>query len=169
MTQLALILKILLSLSPHVSDLSEPPEVRTARLTEVAVAIDEAARNANEIAALITLGSFESHFAGWVGAGCLGKPPPRTGTCDHRRSRGYWQIKRSGCSAGWALPLGSAEADKAFAVCAIGLFRGAYFRCHDGLRGAFSGYWRSCSGLPDVDKRVELHGKIMWMLRGKGR
>lgn len=163
----AIILSVLLKLTPHVSDLHEPPEARLSRMTTIAEDIAHASRgDIGKMAFLITKGSFESgNFASWVGAGCVGEPPPNVGDCDRGRARSYWQNHRRGCRDGWALPLGSHEAQRKFATCAVKLFAHGLARCKT-LSGAYTAYGTggSCFGLPSAGKRAAMHVRIQAQL-----
>jgi hypothetical protein len=125
----------------------ESPKERRARLEFIADAIAGASRNAHEAAVLLTIGEVETHWAGYVGAGCdyPGGIPEGASTCDRGTSRSYWQMKESACREAWLLPRGSDRAMYAFAKCARERFNGAIKRCagrHPGgdLAGGFAGY-----------------------------
>ena len=153
MTLADAVLAVLLSLQPHVSDLDEAPGARKARLGAIAQDIATASKgNRDRAAALIVLGSRESHFASWVGDGCQGDPPKGSGDCDKGRARSYWQVWARGCRKGWALPVGSRAAQAAFAGCAARLWQAARRRCQsaneDPLVGAYSGYRSVCRWEP---------------------
>jgi len=120
---------------------SETYEEREARLKPAAAAIGYAARNKFEVRALVTLGKFETEFASYVGNGCIVIPEKASGNCDGGLARSFWQVHKW-CKIAWALPRGSVEATKQFAICAIQHFRGGLRRCHRSLRGAFSSYYK---------------------------
>lgn len=120
---------------------------QAARLDELADAIDAAARDDHEAAALLAIGGAESHFAEYVQSGCHYPDgiPKGAGHCDRGKSRSPWQMKVTACRAGWVLPRGSEAALRAFAVCARKRFLGGLKRCsgrHPGgdIAGAMAGY-----------------------------
>lgn len=129
-------------------DRDETAAERDQRLDDVSEAIDLAARDDSEAAALLAIGGAESNFAGYVVRGCHYPDgiPRGAAHCDLGKSRSPWQMKITACRQGWALPRGSDAALKAFAVCARKRFLGALKRCsgrhqsRDPIAGAMAGY-----------------------------
>ncbi len=157
------ILSLLLGLPPHISDRDELPQDRHDRLTVVAQDIATASRGSLQVAsALITLGSFESHYARWVGLGCVGAPPAGVGNCDKGKARSYWQLHRAGCPA-WA----SGE-QSGLAACAARAWSGAFQRCGRTLKWAYSGYASgSCEWLRDAPQRAAMHLRVLAQLESR--
>lgn len=142
-------------------------------------AIVRASETQEDVAALLTIGQVESHWADYVQAGCHYPDgiPAGAGHCDEGTSRSPWQMKVTACRLGWALPRGSTEALMAFAVCARKRFRGALRLCHGRhpggpIAGAFAGYRKSTDcrweGRPrdGARARARTYQRRLWQLGG---
>lgn len=128
MTLAAAILNVLLALPPWHGDARETGEEREARLAPWAVAIAEASGGDVELAAaLVALGTHESHWAEYV-TGYRCHEGPR-GACDDGRARGPLQVH------GWCEGGPSPERE---ARCAARILRAFQARC---WRGAHAGNW----------------------------
>ncbi len=100
-------------------DTEEPASERLARLTEIADAIDEASRNAEEQALLITVAWHESAFARYVQHDEPRCSEGHGGRCDGGASWSNWQIKGTDRTGGVV----------AAAALAISKLRGALGIC----------------------------------------
>jgi hypothetical protein len=151
----------------HVSDQDEPQAERDARFKTYAQDIAHVSRSIDDAAAAITLGIHEGeHFSRWVMGGCQGKRPKGSSDCDRGKARGFGQLHYRTCPVGWKLPAGSPESNRVLAQCAIRHWRWSFYRCKLGLAGAYSGYWKQCTGLKDVAKRVATHERVVKALGG---
>src|SRR5690606_38153628 len=75
----------------HVTDIDEPDEEPSARLAELAEAIDAATPDIRRRAALVTLVRFESHAARYVMEGRCADGPCAEREGDAGRGKGAWQ------------------------------------------------------------------------------
>lgn len=82
----------LASLPPHVTDAEEPPPIRERRLRGIAAAIDGAARDRTERAALIVLAYQETRLARYVQEDRCSDGPRGDRECDSGLAHGLWQI-----------------------------------------------------------------------------
>ena len=157
------ILKILISMAPFWQEpVTETTVERVARLAIVAHAIDDAHLTREQVAALLTLGEFESHFALYIGAGrCLTGPYKCDVYRGVNRARTYWQLWRQTCPVAWSSVEGSAPELRASVVCASDKWSLGFERCKNGALGAFSGYaGDSCNWKP-AEKRVLRYNEIL--------
>jgi hypothetical protein len=143
----------------------EDPESRRARLTDVAEAICGATGGSpTRAAALVTLWWMESSGAAYVQEGCL-EVPKGAPDCDGGRAATPWQLHHSACPALRELTPGSYEWLAEGAKCADRQFASAYWRCHLGWWGAFSGYAGIRCDAPWAEKRKVFMGEIVGRIR----
>lgn len=144
--------EVLASLPTHKSDAGEPALQRAERLRDIASAVDGATLDATERAALISLGSHESHFSRTV---CSGEQ-----LGDGGRAFGCWQSHHPDRSGGV-----SGQARRAIAQLKRA---GNYCRdeSQDYWRGAFSLYatGKTCDWA-GAKERVLMMRRIGWRLR----
>lgn len=163
------ILLTLLRLNLWAGDATEPPENRTARLQDIAVAIAGASANRTEAAALLALGEVETRFARYVSEDRCHEGP-RGMRCDEGRSRSVWQLQRAACPSLWELPPGDQRATYVAAQCAVRLLRYGRAKCGS-VAGAFAVYaGRPCKDRigPPRERRMRQvlvmldHGGLPW-------
>ncbi|TAK10610.1 MAG: hypothetical protein EPO32_14870 [Anaerolineae bacterium] len=175
------ILAALLHLPPAVTDRSEDPRAREARLSEVATSVSSAVSHATCLGAwdridcrriwggepvvlagaVLALGYGESHYAAYVGEDRC-HDGPRGARCDNGKARGYWQAWAVAAPDLHALPVGAPERVRVAAWAATRLLVGAYGFCDRDWAGAFGRYGgASCrSNRPDSARKV----RTMWAL-----
>jgi len=158
---------IINSAAPHWSDADEAPATRAARAAHIAEDIADVAWSrpgrmepVEVAAALLTIGQRESHWARYVGAGCVDVPKGGS-TCSGWRALSYWQLERVACPALWDLPRGTREAQQVAARCAGRHWVAAYWRCRSAdpspLVGAYAGYRSMCTLVADTRSRAAQH------------
>ena len=137
---------LLVGLTPSHTDTLEQRalDARERRLESAAYWCTVYAGDRAELAACVTIGIHESHWAYLVGAGRCSEMPEGE-RCDEGRARSWWQQQRAACPALWRTEPGSPGAIQAGARCAVSLWRGALYRCrgrHPGgaVAGAYAGY-----------------------------
>lgn len=175
------IFAILMHYQPFFAD-NETEPVRRERMRIVAAAIEHSADRAtcsgawakrecrrlfNDrrglAAALIVIGHEETRFARYVHENrCLDGPPGMRCDLDDKgvpRARGLWQVWRVACPDLWDRMVdASLEATKAAAWCSATRIAGAYRRCQnhnrDAWSGAFSGYRGASCTWPGAVRRA---------------
>lgn len=150
MTLAEAILAALVKLPPDRTDKTELPAARLERLTVAAGSVATACgQSVPCVAALLAIGTAETHWAGYVGrAECHLGPFGQRCDPDHAgraRAFGYFQIwnsKNAACTTAHneAQPL--AERHAAAAVCARDHWRAAVSSCKGDLAGAVRHYHR---------------------------
>jgi len=152
---------------PAYSKETEDPESRRARLTDVAQAICSATNGSpTRAAALVTLWWKESSGAAYVQDGCLKEDIPKGAPdCDGGLAATPWQLHHPVCPSLRDMHPGSYEWLEAGAKCADRQFRAAYWRCHLGWWGAFSGYAGLRCDSPWAEKRKNTMGEILGKIR----
>jgi hypothetical protein len=166
----AILLTVLLSFPPHVSDRDEPPDARRERLAELAGAVEYGAAGDKQIAAaLVAQALHETRLAAYTfeAGRCIeGKRWGAACDWDRKRNapraRGYFQVHRVACRAAWAAPEGSRASNWAAARCVAGALRLGYRRCGKSWVGAFSalsGAW-TCSR-PTAPARVATMRQVL--------
>lgn len=191
-----LILAVLLSLPPSVTD-TETPEARVARISVAATAIAAASARATcseqwegpgcrrrwpgsreqLAAALLALGWHETRWAQYVGEGRCAEGPPGQ-RCDpdragRPRARSYWQVWRVAWPQLWKTRPGSPEAVQEAAWGAAVRMSGAWWRCRKQavtpLAGAFSGYRALSCTWPSATDRAATTQRMLVRLHAAER
>jgi hypothetical protein len=143
----------------------EDSEARRARLTDVAEAICATTNgHRTRTAALVTLWWRESSGAAYVQAGCR-EVPKGAPDCDGGLAATPWQLHHPACPQLRDLVPGSREWLFAGARCADRQMVAAYWRCHLGWWGAFSGYAGIRCDQPWAEKRSHDMGDILARIR----
>lgn len=157
----AAVLTTLLHLPHFGLDKGDTLAERTALLTPVAEAIEDASRGDEEMAAaLVSLGFHETGFARYVIEGrCEDGPPGARCDADTRgRARAIGPFQVWGwCSAAWDAPAGSRESLLGGAKCAVRMLASGSSRCGKLLANqwtaAFAGYRSAkCQPLDSADR-----------------
>jgi len=152
-----------LSRVPVARSEGESKEARTERLSRIESAITRAARGDRElIAAMVVVGTFESHWSRDIQAGRCGKHQcdrdPKTGK---PRALGVYQLWRPACAKLHDLPKPDIDVSS---VCAANLLRFGRKRCGH-WRGAFASF----AGSLDCDHPIGMKREAMRLrLLGRG-
>ena len=85
----------LVRLGSHYTDHGEPESLRDHRRNELANAVDKATKRKSERALLLSVGWFESRFAGYVLAYKCSDGPGKEKECDKGKASGPWQLHQA--------------------------------------------------------------------------
>lgn len=181
---------LLLAQPRHSTDAEEADVNREARLRGVASAVSAASlqatcqgawktsecrplwrgRRLELVAAVLAVGTLESHWARYTAHPDLCADGPRSARCDAGRARTYWQLWRSAAPAVWESEPGSDAELRAAAWAATKLLAGGYAFCQrqtsgDPWAAAFSLYaGRGCREWPGAPRRVVEMGRAITLL-----
>jgi hypothetical protein len=160
-----LILATLLWMPPYYYEEKQSLEARRERLRSVAAEIARETSNLDEIAAVLTLGEAETHFAIYVGEGRCSEGRFK---CDpdfrgRPQARTYWQLWVSTCPMAWRALEGSPEELRAAVKCALDRWRFGLGRCKS-LVGAFSAYRAGDCAWKGAPERAKRYGEVLAQL-----